>query len=95
VLASEEISNRAFAARLGTTRLAECEWFRPCGAPGLPRRRTRECIRFPRTIEQTPPDLDLPLIQEWLTEYHRAPKRFDWTKSADMTLATIEGCRGA
>lgn len=64
MLASEEILNRAVAARLGTSRLVEYEWFRRCGAPGLPRRRIRECIRFPRTIEQTLPDLDLPLIQE-------------------------------
>jgi hypothetical protein len=31
--------------------------------------------------------------QEDLAEYPRA-KRFVWAKSADMILATIEGCRG-
>ncbi len=34
-------------------------------------------------------------IQETLAEHRRAPKRFVWTKRADMALATIEGCRGA
>jgi transposase len=126
----------------------------------LPRHRSREFLRFLRTIDQqTPADLDLHLIvdnssthksppvkrwlqrhprfhlhftptssswlnlverwfreitqkrirrgsfasvkellaaiQEYLDEYNRAPKRFVWTKSADMTLTKIERCKAA
>jgi transposase len=126
----------------------------------LPRHRSREFLRFLRTIDQqTPADLDLHLIvdnygthksppvkrwlkrhprfhlhftptgsswlnlverwfreitqkrirrgsfasvkellaaiQEYLDEYNRAPKRFVWTKSADMIVAKIERCKAA
>jgi transposase len=37
----------------------------------------------------------LAAIQEYLDEYNRAPKRFVWTKSADMILAKIERCKAA
>jgi len=126
----------------------------------LPRHRSREFLRFLRTLDQqTPADLDLHLIvdnsgthksppvkrwlkrhprfhlhftptgsswlnlverwfrditqkrirrgsfasvqellaaiQEYLDEYNRAPKRFVWTKSADMILAKVERCKAA
>ncbi len=37
----------------------------------------------------------LAAIQEYLDEYNRAPKRFVWTKSADMILAKIDRCKAA
>ena len=37
----------------------------------------------------------LAAIQEDLDEYNRAPKRFVWTKSADMILAKIDRCQAA
>jgi transposase len=37
----------------------------------------------------------LAAIQEYLDEYNQAPKRFMWTKSADMILAKIERCKAA
>jgi transposase len=37
----------------------------------------------------------LAAIQEYLDEYNRAPKRFVWTKSADMILAKVERCKAA
>jgi len=37
----------------------------------------------------------LAAIHEYLDEYNRAPKRFVWTKSADMILAKIERCKAA
>ena len=37
----------------------------------------------------------LAAIQEYLDAYNRAPKRFVWTKSADMILAKIERCKAA
>ncbi len=37
----------------------------------------------------------LAAINEYLDEYNRAPKRFVWTKSADMILAKIERCKSA
>ena len=126
----------------------------------LPRHRSREFLRFLRTLDQqTPADLDLHLIvdnssthksppvkrwlqrhprfhlhftptgsswlnlverwfrditqkrirrgsfasvkellaaiQEYLEEYNRAPKRFVWTKSADMIVAKVERCKAA
>jgi transposase len=37
----------------------------------------------------------LAAILEYLDEYNRAPKRFVWTKSADMILAKIKRCKAA
>jgi transposase len=37
----------------------------------------------------------LAAIQEYLDEYNRAPKRFVWTRSADMILAKVERCKAA
>jgi len=37
----------------------------------------------------------LAAISEYLDEYNRAPKRFEWTKNADMILAKIERCKAA
>ncbi len=37
----------------------------------------------------------LAAIQDYLDEYNQAPKRFVWTKSADMILAKIERCKAA
>ena len=37
----------------------------------------------------------LAAIHEYLEEYNRAPKRFVWTKAADMILAKIERCKAA
>jgi transposase len=37
----------------------------------------------------------LAALQEYLDEYNRAPKRFVWTKSADMIFAKIERCKAA
>jgi transposase len=34
-------------------------------------------------------------IEEYLAEYNRAPKRFVWTKDADMILAKIKRCKAA
>ena len=34
-------------------------------------------------------------IEEYLAEYNRAPKRFVWTKDADMILAKIDRCKAA
>ena len=32
-------------------------------------------------------------IEEYLAEYNRAPKRFVWTKDADMILAKVDRCK--
>jgi len=37
----------------------------------------------------------LAAIQEYIDEYNRAPKRFLWTKSADMILVKIDRCKAA
>ncbi len=37
----------------------------------------------------------LAAIQEYLDEYNRAPKRFVWTKSADMIMAKVDRCKAA
>jgi len=37
----------------------------------------------------------LAAINEYLEEYNRAPKRFVWTKNADMILAKIDRCKAA
>ncbi len=37
----------------------------------------------------------LAAIHDYLDAYNRAPKRFVWTKSADMILAKIERCKAA
>ena len=37
----------------------------------------------------------LAAIQEYLDVYNQAPKRFVWTKSADMILAKIDRCKAA
>src|SRR5436190_1556868 len=34
-------------------------------------------------------------IEEYLAEYNRAPKRFVWTKDADMILAKVDRCKAA
>lgn len=34
-------------------------------------------------------------IEEYLNQYNRAPKRFVWTKAADMILAKVERCKEA
>jgi transposase len=34
-------------------------------------------------------------IEEYLDQYNRAPKRFVWTKDADMILAKVEHCKEA
>jgi transposase len=37
----------------------------------------------------------LAAIQEYLDECNRAPKRFVWTKSADMIIAKVDRCKAA
>ncbi len=37
----------------------------------------------------------LAAIQEYLDEYNRAPKRFVWTKSADMIMTKVDRCKAA
>ena len=37
----------------------------------------------------------LTAINEYLDEYNRSPKRFVWTKNADMILAKIKRCKAA